>query len=107
AGLVVRFEGISDRNDAALLKGRDVAVPRSALPATAPDEFYLADLVGLEVENANGERLGTVERLIETGVNAVLVVDGERKQLLPFVENVIRRVDVAAGKVYVEWEGSH
>lgn len=107
AGLVVRFEGISDRNDAALLRGRDVAVPRSALPATAPDEFYLADLVGLEVENANGEHLGTVERLIETGVNAVLVVDGERKQLLPFVENVIRRIDVAAGKVYVEWEGSH
>ena len=107
ASLVVRFEGVSDRNQAALLKGRDVAVPRAALPTTAPDEYYLADLVGLEVENASGECLGKVERLIETGVNAVLVVNGERTQLLPFVENVIRRVDVAAGKVYVEWEGSH
>ncbi len=104
ASLVARFEGISDRNAAATLKGREVAVLRSDLPAIAPDQYYWADLVGMEVENQSGECLGRIKRLIETGANAVLVVNGKQEQLLPCIQSVVRRVDLAAGKVFVDWE---
>jgi 16S rRNA processing protein RimM len=64
----------ADRTAAEALKGFLVGAPRAALPKTEEDEFYWADLVGLEVVNAADERLGKVAGLIETGANAVLRV---------------------------------
>ena len=104
-GLVVSLEGIADRTAAESLKGTLIGAPRAALPAAGEDEFYWADLIGLEVVNTAGERLGTVAGLIETGANDVLrVVDeagGER--LLPFVAAVALTVDRAARQIRVEW----
>jgi 16S rRNA processing protein RimM len=102
--LLVRFAGIDDRDAAASLKGRDIAVARTELPAPGENEFYWADLVGLEVENAAGESLGRVERLFESGAAPVLVVVGESERLLPFVGAVVRQVDLGAGKILVDWE---
>ena len=79
--------------------------PREALPAPAQDEYYWADLVGLDVVNLQDQPLGRVKSLIETGANEVLVVaDGERERLLPFVEQVVRKVDVTAKLVRVDWD---
>ncbi|MGD2140022.1 MAG: ribosome maturation factor RimM [Burkholderiales bacterium] len=102
--LVVRFAGIEDRDRAADLKGREVAVPRELLPGTEEGEFYWADLVGLEVENTAGESLGRVQRLFESGAAPVLVVVGETERLLPFVDAVVKRVDLEAGKLLVDWQ---
>ena len=102
--LLVRFAGIYDRDQAARLKGREVAIPRDQLPAPEDGEYYWSDLVGLEVENTQGQLLGRVERLFESGANPVLVVAGERERLLPYVETVVKGVDLDAGKLLVDWE---
>jgi 16S rRNA processing protein RimM len=102
---VAKLEGVDDRNGAELLEGRFVGAPRTALPRAAADEFYWADLVGLAVENLRGEALGTVASLLESGANHVLVLrDGEVERLLPFVAAVVKDVDVAGGRIRVEWE---
>ena len=91
ASLVARFEGCEERNAAQALKGSEVALERAALPQNAKDEYYWADLVGLEVVNMRGEELGRVAGLFDNGAHAVMrVVAGETERLLPFVEQVVR-----------------
>ena len=106
-GLVVLLDGVPDRTAAEALKGLLVGAPRAALPKTEEDEFYWVDLVGLEVVNTAGERLGKVAGLIETGANAVLRVadDDGAERLLPFVSAVVLAVDREAGRIRVEWGG--
>lgn len=106
---VVKLVGIDDRSAAELLVGQFVGAPRNALPATGQDEYYWADLVGLEVVNEQQESLGRVAEMIESGAHAVmLVVVGEGKdrveRLLPFVGHVVKDVDVEAGRMLVSWE---
>jgi 16S rRNA processing protein RimM len=104
-GLVVLLEGIADRSGAEALKGLLVGAPRQSLPATDEDEYYWADLIGLEVVNTAGESLGKVESLIETGANDVLsvVADDGTKRLLPFVAAVVLAVEKEEGRLRVEW----
>ena len=104
ATMVARFEGISDRDVAAALKGREVAVPRSSMPAAGEGEFYWADLLGLEVRNRQAVSLGRVEKILETGANAVLVVKGEKEVLVPLIQDVLVSVDLGAGQLTVDWE---
>jgi 16S rRNA processing protein RimM len=101
--VVAQLQGCNDRDAAAGLKGLEIAVPRDALPETEDDEYYWADLIGLEVVNVQGEHLGKVTELLETGANDVLVVEGERERLIPFVAQVILKVDLEAGQISVDW----
>jgi 16S rRNA processing protein RimM len=101
--VVAQLEGCHDREAAAQFRGMQVAVPREALPQTAIDEFYWADLIGLKVVNSAAQDFGRVVRILETGANAVLVVEGERERLIPFIADVIREVDLAAGVMRLEW----
>jgi 16S rRNA processing protein RimM len=102
--VVARLAGCDDREAAAALTGNDIAVPREALPATAANEFYWADLIGLQVVNEQGESLGEVAGLIATGANDVLRVSQDGKErLLPFIPQVVRKVDLARGEVQVDW----
>ena len=84
-----------------------VAISREAFPEAASGEFYWADLVGLKVVNTAGVELGAVSRVFETGANDVLVVEGERERLLPFIETVVRQVDIAGGSITVDWEADY
>lgn len=102
-GVVAQLEGIDDRNDAALLRNRPIAVPRADLPPAPEGEFYWDDLIGLAVVNAEGEALGRVEEIFATGANDVLVVRGERERLIPFVETVVQAVDLEGGELKVDW----
>jgi 16S rRNA processing protein RimM len=104
--LVAQLEGVADRDAAAALKGFDVGVPRSELPAAQPDEFYWADLIGIDVVNAEKLELGRVARILQTGANDVLVVTaktGAGETLIPFIADVIKRVDLASGRIVVDW----
>lgn len=104
--LVARFEGIEDRSAAEQLSRLYVGVPREALPKTAKDEYYWVDLIGLDVVNQAGERLGRIAELVRSGAHEVLDVrdeDGSRR-LLPFVASVIKKVDLAGRQVRVDWE---
>ncbi|SFZ75882.1 ribosome maturation factor RimM [Chitinimonas taiwanensis] len=102
--LNAQLEGVSDRDVAAALKGMTVAVPRSEMPPAAEGEYYWADLIGLEVVNLQGEKLGKVQKLLSTGANDVLVVqDGETERLIPFVGAIIAAVDQATGVIQADW----
>jgi len=107
AAVVAKLAGIADRDQAAVLQGMRVAISRDQFPAAASGEFYWTDLIGLRVVNTSGFELGTVSRVFETGANDVLVVDGERERLLPFIETVIRQVDIAGGRITVDWEADY
>lgn len=104
-GVVAKLEGIGDRSAAESLGSCFVGAPREALPAPAEGEYYWADLVGLQVVNVQGYTFGCVASLIESGAHEVLVVaDGERERLLPFVGQVVKAVDVAGGRILVDWD---
>lgn len=105
--VTAKLAGCEDRDAAATYAGRQVAVPRNELPEAGENEFYWADLIGLRVVNTAGEDLGAVCRVLETGANDVLVVEGERERLIPFIAGVIREVDVPAGAVRVEWDADY
>jgi 16S rRNA processing protein RimM len=101
--VAAKFAGCEDREAAGAYKGREVAVAREELPAAAENEFYWVDLIGLRVVNTAGEDLGAVDRVLETGANDVLVVQGDRERLIPFIEQVVLEVDLAAGVIRVDW----
>lgn len=103
-GVVAKVEGYDDRDQAASLVGLEIAVARRELPEPAEGEYYWADLIGLRVVNSEGVELGRVDSLLETGANDVLVVQGERQRLIPFTGQTVLTVDLASGRVTVDWD---
>ncbi len=103
--LVVKFHGIDDREAAAGLIHLDISVDRQQLPPLPAGEFYWIELMGLRVVTLAGVELGRVTQLLETGANDVLVVQGERERLLPYLPGqVLSRIDLAAGLIEVDWD---
>lgn len=104
-GLLVRLPGCEDRDKAAELAGTEIGVCRTQLPAPPEGEYYWGDLIGLTVLTLEGLPLGTVDHLVETGANDVLVVRGERERLIPFVRgSVIARIDLDERVIRVDWD---
>ncbi|TMH86382.1 MAG: 16S rRNA processing protein RimM [Betaproteobacteria bacterium] len=104
AYLVARFRGCDSPEKAGAYRGAEVALKREDLPEPAAHEFYQVDLIGLEVVNERGERLGRVAGFITTGANDVMRVAHESgERLVPATAEVIRKVDLAAGTVEVDW----
>ena len=105
-GVVARLAGCDDRDVAAGLIGSDIAILREQLQQAEPGEYYWADLIGLEVRTVEGIELGKVDHLLETGSNDVLVVlQGKRERLIPFIrEQVVREIDLAGKKMVVDWD---
>lgn len=113
--VVARLVGVTDRNVAEALKGAAVYIPQSRFPVLSDDEFYWADLIGLEVENLQGEHLGKVTDMMSNGpqsilrVNPVAAVDADleevaaQERLIPFVDAYINKVDKEARKIIVDW----
>lgn len=103
--LRVRFAGIDDCNQARMLTGNDVALPRSALPEPQANEVYWVDLPGLQVIN-QGTPMGVVQDIFATGANDVLVVkkaDGG-EMLVPYIAGVIEKVVLDEGAIYIVWD---
>ena len=106
--VLAQLMGCHDRNVAEKYRGLLVAVPRSKLPRPDADEYYWSDLIGLEVVNLEGESLGKVDNLLETGANQVLCVQGAEKEILiPFIEQVVREVDLAEKIIRVDWQADY
>ena len=104
-GVVLKLGGYDDRDATAGLLGCELAVRREQLPPLPAGEYYWADLEGLRVVTVNGVELGTIERLLETGANDVMVVTGERERLIPFLQGeVITRIDLEQGVLQVDWD---
>jgi 16S rRNA processing protein RimM len=104
-GLVAKLASVDDRDQARQLVGADIAVDRDQLPALAEGEYYWNDLIGFQVVTRDGEELGRVTGLMQTGANDVLVVGGERERLIPFIrEQVVVAVDAPTRRIEVDWE---
>lgn len=103
AAVLAKLEGCDDRDAASRFRNRELAVPRTALPEPAANEYYWADLIGLSVVNREGRDFGRVSRILPTGANEVLVVQGERERLIPFIAEVILAVDLVQGVIRVDW----
>ncbi len=106
---IVHLEGVDDRNTAETLIGKDVEVPISILPKRTDGTYYDFQLIGLSVVTEEGDPVGTLTEIIETGANDVYgVTDGEGKEiLLPAIPSCILKVDLDAKQMIVclpEWE---
>lgn len=103
-GFLVDFEGVHDRGSASELRGEDLLLDRSELDEPEKGEFYVGDLVGLDVYDASGERIGSVVNLYPTPAHDVLVVLGEggEEHYVPFTHEHVPEVDLEGGRLVVD-----
>jgi 16S rRNA processing protein RimM len=104
--LTVKLSGIEDRDQAQALRGAQVCVQRSELPPRDDRDFYRADLVGCEVVNLDSVALGMVSHFMETPAQVLMVVRGAREIWIPAVPQYLRRVDLQARRVVVDWNAA-
>jgi 16S rRNA processing protein RimM len=100
---VIAFEGIRDRNAAEALKGTELFVSRDALPEADDDEFYHADLIGLEAQDSEGRVIGKISALHNFGAGDVMEIslpDGDHV-LIAFTRETVPTINVAEGFVMV------
>jgi len=103
--IVAQLADIEDRDQAASLMGWDIFITQDQLPKAAKGEYYWSDLIGLQVETIDGVQLGVVDSLLETGANDVIIVQGERERVIPFLQGrTIIKVDLEAGNIIVDWD---
>jgi 16S rRNA processing protein RimM len=102
--LLVRFAGVSDRNDAEELRGRLLTVDTSSLPPTDdPDEFRDHELIGLAVTTVAGDAVGEVTDVLHLGQDVLQVRRSDGGEVLvPFVKAIVPDVDIAAGIVRID-----
>ena len=101
--LLAKLAGLASREAALKLKGSKVFVRREALPEPEAGHYYLADLVGLEVVNAQGEALGVVRGWMHNGAQDVMELAGERTRLVPWIAAVVKKVDLQKRRIEVDW----
>ena len=102
-GVIARAPGIEDRDAALALRGRELFVPRAALPDLGANEFYVSDLQGLAVELPGGGRLGAVRAVENYGAGDVLeiIADDGCSLALPFDRETVPEIDIERGRVVV------
>ena len=104
-GFAARLSGVASKEAADALRGARLYVPRERLPALPDDEFYHADLIGLEVVDTGGAALGRVRAVLDHGAGDLLEIaapGGSRTVLLPFTRTAVPTVDLAAGRVVAD-----
>ena len=102
-GVIAAVDGITDRDAALALRGLRLYVPRARLPAPEPDEFYHADLIGLEARDASGCRLGWVRAVQDFGAGELLEIEleGGASELVPFTRAAVPEIDLDGGHLTV------
>ncbi len=115
--IVATLHDVNDRTQAEALKGARIFIARSSFPTADADEFYWVDLIGLTVFDRQGQTLGQVSGLLETGAHCVLQVapvgaaDDAQGQvapmLIPFVGAYVDEVDLAGKRIVVDWAADY
>ncbi len=103
-GLSARLSGVATREEAEALRGVRLYAGRDKLPSLGDDEFYHADLIGLEVLDTGGTVLGVVTAVLNHGAGDLLEIRraGGSSALVPFTRAVVPTVDLAAGRVIAD-----
>ena len=111
-GLIVKVDGIDDRDIAQALVGSEIFIKETALPELPQGDFYWRDLIGMSVITTQGYDLGVVSEMMETGANDVLVVKanlndgfGQKERLIPYLlEQVVESVSAENKQICVDWD---
>ena len=103
-GIVAQLQLATDRTQAETLSGMDIGVERGLLPNLDAGDFYWIDLIGTEVVDTEGEKLGDVTELIDNGAHTVLEVhNGGDVHLIPFVRNYVKTIEPRQ-RIVVDWD---
>jgi 16S rRNA processing protein RimM len=100
---VIAFQSIATREGAEALKGTELFIDRAALPETDEDEFYHADLIGLEAQDSEGRMIGKVAAIHNYGASDVIEItraDGDNV-LLAFTRETVPTIEIALGRIVV------
>lgn len=102
--VLARVAGIEDRNQAETLRGLRLYLPRCALPRTDPDEYYHADLIGLEAVLRDGTPVGRVSAIHEFGAGDTLELarPGGPPVMVPFTRSIVPVIEPAEGRLVLD-----
>lgn len=104
-GFAARLSGVATKEEADALRGVNLYADRAKLPNLPDDEFYHADLIGLEAFDTGGERLGTVRAIYNHGAGDILEIHAPGRKatlLLPFTRAAVPTVDLTAGRIIAD-----
>jgi len=101
--IIVKLPGCGSPEEASRFTNVEIGIWRKQLPKLKDNEYYWSDLVGLEVINKESINLGVVKDLMATGSNDVLIVIGKDRILIPYLSNVVLKVDLASKIINVDW----
>ncbi len=103
--VVASLEGVTDREQAQDIVGAKIFIRKSQLPTLSQGDYYWTQLCGLKVISTGGEYFGTIDHMLETGANDVMVVQGERERLIPYIMGeVVKNIDLEKQQVIVDWD---
>jgi len=104
-GVVAKFEGYDDRNQAETLLKAEINILADELPPLLEGEYYWRELVGLNVINMDGMSYGTIDHMMPTVANDVIVAkNGDIERLIPFVQGVyVMKIDLKENLIQVDW----
>jgi len=102
--VIARLSGVEDRNQAEALRGLRLYLPRSALPQTEAEEYYHADLIGLEAVLADGTPVGRVRAIHDFGAGDTLELarPGAPALMVPFTRAVVPSIELASGRLVLD-----
>lgn len=104
-GIIAQVEGFPERESVMRLTNAEIAVSRDKLAKLAPGEYYWFELIGMTVLNNKGETFGKVVEVMATGANDVLVVQGERKHLIPYLPGqFVLDINPSQQVITVDWD---
>lgn len=104
---LAKLEGVDNPETAKKYVNMILSVQRSELPVLEDGEYYFRDLKNLQVINLQKHVFGKVSYVMETGANDVLVImdeAGEKERLLPYIESVVKEVDLTKKQIIVDWD---
>ncbi|GAA0612437.1 ribosome maturation factor RimM [Virgibacillus siamensis] len=101
---LIRFKGYDTINDVEQFKGGFLKITSEQLTELDENEFYYYEIIGCDVYTVNDEKVGVIKEILSPGANDVWVVKRhqEKDALLPFIEDVVKQVDISAKKVIIE-----
>lgn len=101
--VIIKFEGFNHINEVEKWKGAKLYVTRENALELGEDEYYFADLAGLRVETEEGQLLGKVKDILQTGANDVYVIGRERQKdlLIPAIKDCVKQIDLENGRMVI------
>ncbi len=105
--IIIKFEEIADMNEAEKLKDYEIQIPEAELMQLEQGQYYVFQLIGLEVYNSQGHHLGQLKEVFQTGANDVYLIksDSGEEILVPAIKDVIKEINIEEKRIVADpWE---